>query len=212
MDHSVSLSNINLFKVQDHLSGMIYCGSDQEWYSARRQRLTGCGPSTAANLLLYDNRKQDMSGEECDKKCLLSLMEEIWRFVTPKEDGIPSTNMFIAGMEVYAKKQDRVYRYFSINICENKERRKNISEVIDFIVSGIGQDKPIAFLNLCNGEVWNLERWHWVTIYSLEYNENKSEAWAYICDEGEAKKINLSLWLQTTTKGGGFLYFNDSNF
>lgn len=29
----------------------------------------------------------------------------------------------------------------------------------------------------------------------------------YICDEGITKQINLSLWLATTVKGGGFVYF-----
>ncbi|MDD3360888.1 MAG: hypothetical protein PHW34_04360 [Hespellia sp.] len=211
MNQIISLSDINLFKVQDRLSGGIYCGSDQEWYPSKRKKLTGCGPSTAANLLLYDNRRKGMSSESCDKKCLLTLMEEVWKFVTPEANGIPSTKLFIDGLKMYAKKKKRIYSYFSLDIPKNKEERQKISEVVEFIASGIQQDRPVAFLNLCNGKEQHLERWHWVTIYSLEYNTNINNVWAYICDEGESKKINLSLWLRTSTMGGGFLYFTEQD-
>jgi len=45
-----------------------------------------------------------------------------------------------------------------------------------------------------------------VTIISLEYIENKG-IYVYILDEGAIKRINLTLWYNTTTLGGGFVYF-----
>ena len=69
----------------------------------------------------------------------------------------------------------------------------------------------MAFLNLCNGEEKNLDRWHWVTIISLEYAKDKNQVLANILDEGVIKKISLSLWYHTTTLGGGFVYFTNSS-
>jgi hypothetical protein len=66
---------------------------------------------------------------------------------------------------------------------------------------------PVAFLNLCNGEETNLERWHWVTVISVEYEEIKQGVFLSIMDEGMIKRINLALWYETTTLGGGFVYF-----
>jgi len=78
---------------------------------------------------------------------------------------------------------------------------------LSFLEGGLIKDAPIAFLNLCNGQVKNLDPWHWVTIISLEYAENGKSASIKILDEGLIKKIDLALWYDTTTLGGGFVYF-----
>ena len=80
-------------------------------------------------------------------------------------------------------------------------------EVLAFIAQGLRQDVPIAFLNLDHGAEQRLESWHWVTIAAVDYSEEAQTAQIRICDEGITKKINLKLWLETTTQGGGFVYF-----
>jgi hypothetical protein len=68
-------------------------------------------------------------------------------------------------------------------------------------------DTPVAFLNLNNGAEKQLYSWHWVTIISLEYEEDGNTAFADILDEGLIKKIDLAGWFRTTTLGGGFVSF-----
>lgn len=51
------LLHMEYLQVTDSDSCEIFCGSDQEWYRTERQRLTGCGPSAAANILFYIKRK-----------------------------------------------------------------------------------------------------------------------------------------------------------
>ena len=46
------LSHIEYLQVTGSDSCEVFCGSDQEWFPTERQRLTGCGPSAAANILL----------------------------------------------------------------------------------------------------------------------------------------------------------------
>jgi hypothetical protein len=65
----------------------------------------------------------------------------------------------------------------------------------------------VAFLNLCNGSEKKLDRWHWVTLISLEYAEGGERVFADILDAGIIKRIDLALWYKTTTLGGGFVYF-----
>jgi len=67
-------------------------------------------------------------------------------------------------------------------------------------------DAPIAFLNLNNGKVHNLEAYHWVLITGLDLS-HPSIVLAHILDGGVPLIIDLSLWLETTTSSGGFVYF-----
>ena len=98
-------------------------------------------------------------------------------------------------------------QYAVCDLPEEKVNRPKLNEVLKFLEVALLKDTPIAFLNLCNGQVKNLDPWHWVTIISLEYGEDRNSASIKILDEGLIKKIDLALWYDTTTLGGGFVYF-----
>ena len=53
----------------------------------------------------------------------------------------------------------------------------------------------------------NLDAWHWVTVVGVLYCDLDDKLEITICDEGILKKINLSLWIETTKNEGGFVYF-----
>jgi hypothetical protein len=141
-------------------------------------------------------------------------MEEIWKYVTPTKQGIPTTKMFYEALFNYTKAKGLNVEYGFCDVHEDKFRRPELSEIIDFLESALIKDAPVAFLNLCNGEVKNLDKWHWVTIISMEYTEDKNNAFVNILDEGLIKNIDLALWRKTTTLGGGFVYFTtkDANY
>lgn len=187
----------------------IYCGSDQEWYAAEDQRLRGCGPSAAANILFYNRRKRDRNCCGRDRADLLAQMEDTWKYVTPRQSGITSTSIFIKKVERYARVHGEELQYFSLDIPEYPADRPPLAQVVHFLEKGLRSDTPVAFLNLDNGQEETLERWHWVTIAALEYEKGANSTWVSICDEGLCKRIDLSLWLETTTLGGGFVYFVD---
>ena len=103
--------------------------------------------------------------------------------------------------------EGRNVKYDFCNLPKDTSCRPKLSKVIDFLEGALVNDAPIAFLNLCNGEEKNLQRWHWVTIISLEYSEDRKSVFIKILDEELIKKIDLTLWYNTTTLGGGFVYF-----
>lgn len=201
------LSHIEYLQVTGSDSNEVFCGSDQEWFSTERQRLTGCGPSAAANILFYINRKENSDCCGRDRTDLLSFMEEAWESVTPGKDGIPSTTLFLEKLEHYAKLHGRTFRYSVLDIPPRRPARPSLDTVAEFIRQGLRADVPIAFLNLDHGAEENLESWHWVTIAAMTCSEDDQTAYISICDEGITKQINLKLWLETTVQGGGFVYF-----
>lgn len=191
--------------VDESAPNICYYGCHQEWYGTDWQRRAGCGPSVACNLFHY-LLESGKSGNSKEK--WLSLMEEAWEYVTPTTRGMPTTQLFYESVISYALAKGRNIGYKCCDLAEEKSDRPKLQEILEFISEGLGKDAPVAFLNLCNGEEQNLYRWHWVTIISLAYAEKDGKAFATILDEGLIKKIDLALWVETTTLGGGFVYIN----
>jgi hypothetical protein len=203
-----AIEHPELFTVADESSGESYCGCSQEWYTGKWRRMSGCGPTAASNIILYMNRvrcaatvESSISKAEC-----LSIMEEMWRYVTPTVRGVHTTKRFHEGMSGYAASKEMSVRFEVCNLPKNKSRRPGLTEVLSFIEGALEKDCPVAFLNLCNGQELSLDRWHWVTIISLEHAEDGENAVIEVLDEGEVKRLNLSLWYNTTKRGGGFVY------
>lgn len=207
MSVKTSIVHEEYLRVADADSHAIYCGSDQEWYATEGQRLKGCGPSAAANMLYYLKRKQSPDCCEHSKASLLTHMEEAWNYITPRTSGISSTALFCKKLESYAKAHGQNFLYATLDIPEQYLARPALAEVVSFLEQGLCADTPVAFLNLDNGDEHNLERWHWVTIISVEQDLSANKVQVTICDEGRCKNIDLALWLETSKLGGGFLYF-----
>ena len=193
MQFAETLSHIEYLQVTDSDSCEIFCGSDQEWFSTERQRLTGCGLSAAANILFYIERKENADCCGKDRVDLLSFMEEAWESVTPEKNGIPSTGLFLEKLEEYAKLHERSFHYSVLYISSQQSEGPSLDTVTKFICHGLRADIPIAFLNLDHGA------------------EDGQTVYVSIYDEGMTKQINLKLWLETTVQGEGFVYFLPKN-
>lgn len=208
-----SISNPNLLKVLDEDFSEVYYGCSQEWYNTLWQRRSGCGPTVTSNIMLYINyptNNFEVGQTSYKKKNCISFMEEVWEYVTPTKEGIPTTKMFYEKVISYTKLKGMDVEFSFCDLPEDKSKRPKLSEILNFLEGALLKDVPIAFLNLCNGDEKHLEEWHWVTIISLEYTEDGQNVFVNILDEGLIKKIDLVLWYNTTTKGGGFVYFTAS--
>ena len=204
----LALLNIEAFKIFDNGTETLSYGCDQQWFSTERQRSSGCGPSVASSILLYLNRSRQPNEETpCCKNRCTAFMEEVWEHVTPQERGIPSTAMFCECLQAYAYSRKINITIRSLDIVEEKAIRLTLSEVLAFLESSLTNDTPIAFLNLCNGSEAILDRWHWVTIISMERNPLTDNVTIEFLDEGIIKKIDVTQWYATTTLGGGFVSF-----
>ncbi len=195
------IKNIDQLTVRDPLGGSTMGGS-QLWYRERWPRLSGCGPTAAANIVWYYARTRPELRSLCnvggaDRAHFLRLMDEMFTFVTPGMQGVNSANIFMDGITRYGEAHGVC---FKTHVME-AGRRANENDVRDFIVRALKNDAPVAFLNLSNGALENLESWHWVTIVAL--NEHMT---ASIADQGRIFEIDLGKWLQTTRLGGALVY------
>ncbi len=198
----ISVKNPEYFEILDDMTSEKYLGCNQQWYKKPWQRMAGCGPTVAANIILYSRESTGISKNES-----LTIMDEMWKHITPTMKGVNTTNIFYNGLVSFANSKGAGLFYDAVDIPKKNDMRPSFDKVIDFIKRSLENDMPLAFLNLCNGKEKCLDEWHWVTLVSLEYREDLSSANIEILDESIKKTIDLLLWYNTTTLGGGFISF-----
>lgn len=209
MLYTSAIANLDLFKIKDDTTDKIFIGCDQEWFSNERQRLSGCGPTTAAMLTHYYRYiKESSERVPCIKSSMLLLMEELWEYVTPGNRGIPTTEIFCEKFKTYLKEKNMAAELHILDIPEPDEEKPSFETLLTFLLKALSKDRPVAFLNLCSGEELTLDRWHWVLLASIEYDKKNHILQAVIYDESIEKKVDLALWLKSTTLGGGFVYMD----
>ena len=191
------IKNMDLMKVKDNEN--IYYGFSQKWYKDLWQQEAGCGPTVASSIINYYNQIDNF--KEVEIADALKIMEELWFYLLPTEYGLNSVKLFYDGIKNYYSNKEVTIDYINVNIKD----KPSLDEIINFISKELSEDRPIAFLNLCNGEENNLDKWHWVLV--VEIFEENEEYFLNIIDDKELMKINLSLWYRTITNDGGFITF-----
>ena len=212
------IKNLELLIIQTDDVPQPYFGCDQDWYHEPWQRQAGCGPCTSASILYYLSIQHQalsalypLKGNHQDD--FRSYMSEIWHFVTPGRMGVNEGRMLSEGVLKYALTKSVHMDAYLEKIAGLHQRRISFDAMIEFIMTGLSLDCPVAFLNLSNGNLENLESWHWVTIAGLFKHSDKAYTtyYAAISDSGEAKVINLSQWYESSLLGGTFVYFSESS-
>ena len=199
-----TLKNPERLIVRDEDSREVFFGCNQAWYEDEWQRRAGCGPSVASHLFAYSFGLAPKTQAQSD---WLSLMEDVWNYVTPTTRGMPTTQLFCDSALAYAQARGFRMSCKVSDVPEDVAGRPALRDVVRFIEEALQNDAPVAFLNLCNGEEQCLYRWHWVTIVALDLAPDGSRVVATIMDEGRQLDIDLAVWHKTTTLGGGFVWF-----
>ncbi len=191
------IKNIDLMKVKDNEN--THYGFSQEWYKDIWQQKAGCGATVASSIINYYNQIDNF--KEVEIADAVKIMEELWYYLLPTYYGLNSVKLFYDGIKNYYNNKEVIIDYINVDI----KNKPSLDEIINFIGKELSEDRPIAFLNLCNGEEKNLDKWHWVVVVEI-FKEN-GEYFLNIIDDKKIKKINLSLWYGTMTNDAGFITF-----
>jgi len=132
-------------------------------------------------------------------------MSEMYTFVTPGIQGVNNSSIFTDGISRYLAKAGICFNPLVLEIPGKSGERPYIDVVLEFIESALRSDAPVAFLNLSNGSLGNLESWHWVTIIAIETDTMHVE----FCDYGNVHEIDIYEWLRTSRLGGAFIYLSE---
>lgn len=197
----------NPLYLQIQATDSLHVGGSQEWYPEKWQRMSGCGPTAAANLIWYLARSQAGMQSLCDvgdadRTHFLTLMEAMFTFVTPGKGGVNRADLFVKGVIGYGQVHGVALSAKVLEIPMMSRRRPTLAQMREFLLTALDGDKPVAFLNLSNGRLKNLEGWHWVTIMGLDTETMVAQ----ISDQGRILDIALHTWLKTSALGGAMVY------
>ena len=209
------LADPSLMYLNDRYSGVRYYGGDQLWLPSMWMRRSGCGPCAATLMLYYmANRDPSLSrlfpaGRQgrADRADFVEYACMVWQYLTPGKRGVDSPDYFIRGALEYVRSRDLRLNARCFEVTPFVSGRARLESMAEFITEGLAKDSPVAFLNHSNGDLTNLDSWHWVTISSVEYRPEKTFLRAVVSDQGLRKEIDLSLWHGTSFLGGGFVFF-----
>lgn len=184
--------------------GAVTRGADQDWFPDFWQQRAGCGPTAAAVIFAYLARSRPelaplCPGDVSTRADFVAHMCRVWEHVTPRSHGLNQPELMREGMASYARARGVELRPALLEIPAARTKRPSYEEAARFVADSLERGCPVAFLNLHNGRVKNLDRWHWVTITALEGGA------ATILDSGREFGIDLALWLESTKKRGGFV-------
>jgi len=206
MDHA--LSQPTRFTLTDE-TGARYRGGDQDWFRDVWQRRAGCGPTTAAMVLDYlaavnPSLAALSAGPARTREAFLASMEQVWRYVTPGTMGLDKPESFALGCRSFALSRGAVLESRILPLPrKGKGGRPDLDQVRTFLAWALDKDSPVAFLNYSNGDLPNLDSWHWVPVIACG-GEGEALS-ALILDGGEEKTVDLALWLETSLLGGAFV-------
>ena len=163
--------------------------------------MSGCGPTTAASLFYYEQRRR--GGQMATREDTLSLMDSFWQHVTPTWKGVYSTDYYISRVQSYAQAHGISVTASALDIPKERSARPSPDAMLTFLFQALGQDMPVAFLNHHNGREKALFSHHWVVIVSLRYSSDGCIT--EFLDQGIVKHIDICRWLTHTKTGGGFV-------
>ncbi|MCL2146834.1 MAG: hypothetical protein FWH52_03405 [Synergistaceae bacterium] len=209
---------------EDRWRKMSGCGpvaaSNQIWYMMRlyggkeknyTARLQACVENSVSSPqsekdgtieCLQAGNERQMERSESGKDIYVTLMQEMFSYVTPSIRGVNTSEIFTTGIMRFG--MDRGLRIMPqvLEIPSKSICRPSIEAAGEFILRGIRADAPVAFLNLSKGTLRNLDNWHWVTIIAIETETKYVE----VCDCGEKFEVDFSEWLKTSKLGGSLVF------
>ena len=206
MDHTLTRPDRFTLTLPD---GTLCRGADQDWYRDVWQRRAGCGPTAAAMILDYLSCVwPELSGltvtDARTTEDFLAQMEAVWPYVTPGTMGLDKPESFVLGCRSFALSKGSVLDGRILPIPRRgKGLRPDLDQVRTFLVWALDKDSPVAFLNYSNGDLKNLDSWHWVPLIACRGEGDSLTVTAL--DGGEEKELDLALWLETSFLGGALV-------
>jgi len=180
-------------------------GGQQQWYNDSWRRSAGCGPTTAATITMYQQCLKNKT--VYDYPQFVQLMNTLWTYITPGTYGVDTIERFVQGYQDFLRTQTIHLYSHMLKFNPQDNVKPDNKQTFSFLKRALENQCAVAFLNLDHGQESRLESWHWVTLVGVNFDESHDELTATIADAGRLQTINLGLWLSTTNKRGGFVYF-----
>lgn len=198
-------NTIDFIKIKDGKSEWL--GANQYWFNQKFAALSGCGPTTASEILAFLAKKYPsiMRGIHpegfgpLERKEFVRFMQEVRAFVKPGVMGLTDINFYTDQTINYA--ESRGIRLTAKQIDAGESTEAAFREVTAVIDNGL----PLALLILSNPHPDIREyTWHWMTIIGYD----KKESTITVATHGRAHVLRFNnVWVNSGGHKTGIVHF-----
>ena len=198
-------NRLDFIKIKDGRSETL--GANQYWFPQKFAALSGCGPTTAAEILAqltkqYPIAMQGLPPESfgvLERKSFVRFMQEVREYVKPGVMGLTDIDFYTDQTINYARSCGVNLK--GIQIDSNIDAKAAYQTVIETIDAG----RPLALLILTNPNPDIREfTWHWMTI--IGYDKRKGSI--IIATHGHMHTLDFShVWVNGAGHKAGIVHF-----
>ncbi len=188
-------NKLDFIKIYDGHSETI--GANQYWFNQKFAALSGCGPTTASEILAYLTQRYPEAtqglyphgNERFDRRTFVQFMQEVREYVKP-------TMMGLTDIDFYT---DQTIRFAGSRDVQLEARQidpeLDASDALNSVAETIDGGLPLAMLILTNPNPDIREyTWHWMTIIGYD----KSNGTVTIATHGKTHVLNfLNAWVNS---------------
>ena len=157
------MPELTMTKVYNN-QNLIGYGGNQDWFLDSWAKKAGCASVLGSNMYAYY-----MNIEESQKDEFLSMMNDLYSYMTPGRMGFPFFYKF-AHQFVNRMEKENVHltpKYL--------KKSKSVDSSIRFVKKSIDQKHPVGVLILSHrAKELEDDNWHWICITGYEIRENKT--------------------------------------
>lgn len=207
-EEKFTLNHLDYLTWTDEQGKSLY-GCSQERYKDEWKIKAGCGPTSAANHLIYliKTKRVDLPYKAENLDDYLVIMDEIWKYITPTIMGVNKASIYESGLKNFFKDHGINSHVEILEVANRFINYDGVEAIIKFIVEAIKDDRPVSMLNLINKYNGQPDGWHWVTIVGIEVVDNYRDGIVSIYDGYDFFKVSLADWFNSRLMGGAFVKF-----
>ena len=182
-------------------------GANQYWFNQKFAALSGCGPTTASEILAFLSKQfpQSMQGiypddiNALEREAFVRFMQEVRTLVKPGVMGLTDINFYTEQTIKFAFER-------GVSLAAKQlDLSLTVSEALQEIADVIDQGRPLALLVLTNPHPDIRDyTWHWMTIIGY----NKEEKTILIATHGAPHTLNFDhVWVNEGGHKTGIVHF-----
>lgn len=157
------MPELMITKIYDEKEVVGY-GGNQDWFLETWPQKAGCASVLGSNLYAYY-----MNIKEAHKNEFLSIMNDLYSYMTPGRMGFPFFYKFAHQMVKRMEKEN-------IHLTPKYlKKSKSVDMSMQFVKKSIDQKHPVGVLVLSHlAKELEEDNWHWVCISGYEMKDNKT--------------------------------------
>ena len=198
-------NKLAFIQIKDHQN--TYIGANQYWLPNKFHAVSGCGPTTASEILAYlSDHYPESCGDIYVKESAVFDREEFIQFITRVRTYVTPGLMGLTDIDYYERQLIAFAKTCNADLeAEQLDRTLSPEQAFELAADVIDSGLPLALLILRNPhQDINDYTWHWMTV--IGYDRRRMSL--IISTHGREHRLNFKhIWHNESGYFSGLVYF-----